>query len=104
MKFGKQFDFYKIPEWSEFYFDYISIKKLLKYLDKRRHKNKTKKKLNQIHIEENDDNNDEESSIIENTDKNNIDSNANSNNITTYLIDENKEVKKAKKNQFIKIF
>ena len=97
MKFGKQFDFYKIPEWSEFYFDYISIKKLLKYLDKRRHKNKTKKKLKQIHIEENDDNNDEESSIIENTDKNNIDSNANSNNTTTYLIDENKEVKKAKK-------
>ena len=25
MKFGKQFEFYKIPEWSEFYFDYSGI-------------------------------------------------------------------------------
>ena len=50
MKFGKQFDFYKIPEWSEFYLDYISLKKLIKYLDKRRHKKRSKaiKKLSKF--------------------------------------------------------
>ncbi len=30
MKFGKQYEFHKIPEWSENYFDYIELKKLLK--------------------------------------------------------------------------
>ena len=44
MKFGKQFEFYKIPEWSEFYFDYSGIKTVLKFLDKRRIKKKTIKK------------------------------------------------------------
>ena len=30
MKFGKQFDFHKIPEWSEYYLDYRLLKKILK--------------------------------------------------------------------------
>jgi SPX domain protein involved in polyphosphate accumulation len=30
MKFGIQFDFHKIPEWSEYYLDYKILKKLLK--------------------------------------------------------------------------
>ena len=45
MKFGKQFEFYKIPEWSEFYFDYNGIKTVLKFLDKRRIKKKQLKKI-----------------------------------------------------------
>ena len=67
MKFGKQFDFYKIPEWSEFYLDYISLKKLIKYLDKRRHKKRSKaiKKLKQIHIKDEEESNEEESSYLE---------------------------------------
>ena len=45
MKFGKQFEFYKIPEWSEFYFDYNGIKTVIKFLDPRRKKKKQLKKL-----------------------------------------------------------
>ena len=48
MKFGKQFEFYKIPEWSEFYFDYSGIKTVLKFIDKRRVKKKQLKKLKTI--------------------------------------------------------
>ena len=48
MKFGKQFEFYKIPEWSEFYFDYSGIKTVLKFLDKRRIKKKQLKKIKTI--------------------------------------------------------
>lgn len=33
MKFGKQFELYKIPEWFEYYFDYEGIKLILKFLD-----------------------------------------------------------------------
>ena len=45
MKFGKQFEFYKIPEWSEYYFDYSGIKTVLKFLDPRRRKKKQLRKL-----------------------------------------------------------
>ena len=75
MKFGKQFDFYKIPEWAEYYFDYRTLKKLIKYLDKRRNKkNKASKKLEQLGVNEHSDtedehgnNKDDESYFIENT-------------------------------------
>ena len=30
MKFGKQFEFHKIPEWSDNYLDYLELKLLLK--------------------------------------------------------------------------
>ncbi len=37
MKFGKQYDFHKIPEWSEFYLDYRNLKGYLKrFKDKHR--------------------------------------------------------------------
>lgn len=39
MKFGIQFDFHKIPEWSEHYFDYKALKRMLK---------KYVKKLNEL--------------------------------------------------------
>ena len=48
MKFGKQFEFYKIPEWSEYYLDYNGIKTIIKFLDKRRYKKKQLKKLKTI--------------------------------------------------------
>ena len=48
MKFGKQFEFYKIPEWSEYYLDYNGIKTIIKFLDKRRFKKKQLKKLKTI--------------------------------------------------------
>jgi SPX domain protein involved in polyphosphate accumulation len=32
MKFGSQFDFHKIPEWSEYYLDYEYLKRVLKSL------------------------------------------------------------------------
>lgn len=35
MKFGVQFDFHKIPEWSEFYLNYKALKKLLKEMIKK---------------------------------------------------------------------
>ena len=35
MKFGKQYELYKIPEWFEYYFDYKGIKLVLKFLDNR---------------------------------------------------------------------
>jgi hypothetical protein len=38
MKFGRQFDFHKIPEWSEFYFDYKALKKELKRIQQIRRK------------------------------------------------------------------
>jgi hypothetical protein len=34
MKFGKQYDFHKIPEWSENYLDYEYLKSLLKEISK----------------------------------------------------------------------
>jgi SPX domain protein involved in polyphosphate accumulation len=40
MKFGKQYEFHKIPEWSEHYFDYNKVKKLLKEF-KNKHRNGT---------------------------------------------------------------
>ena len=45
MKFGRQFESYKIPEWFEYYFDYKGIKTVLKFLDNRPMK---KKKLNKL--------------------------------------------------------
>ena len=48
MKFGKQFEFYKIPEWSEYYLDYQGIKTYIKFLDKRRLKKKQLKKIKKI--------------------------------------------------------
>ncbi len=48
MKFGKQFIFYKIPEWSEFYFDYAAVKTILKFLDNRKNKKKGLKKLKKL--------------------------------------------------------
>ena len=48
MKFGKQFEFYKIPEWSEYYLDYDGIKTVIKFLDKRRLKKKQLKKIKKI--------------------------------------------------------
>ena len=48
MKFGKQFEFYKIPEWSEFYFDYNGVKTVLKFIDIRRDKKKQIKKLKKL--------------------------------------------------------
>ena len=32
MKFAENFAFYKIPEWSEYYFDYYSLKLILYYI------------------------------------------------------------------------
>ena len=29
MRFAKQFDFHKIPEWSEHYFDYLTLRLLI---------------------------------------------------------------------------
>ena len=48
MKFGKQFESYKIPEWSEYYFDYQGIKTVLKFIDKRISKKKKVKKLQKL--------------------------------------------------------
>ena len=48
MKFGKNFVFYKIPEYSEYYFDYFSVKLFLRFLDNRRKKKKRKKKLQKL--------------------------------------------------------
>ena len=48
MKFGKQFAFYKIPEWSEFYFDYIGVKTVLKFIDPRRQKKNSVKKMKKL--------------------------------------------------------
>ena len=99
MKFGKQFDFYKIPEWSEFYLDYISLKKLIKYLDKRRHKKRSKaiKKLKQIHIKDEEDSNEEESSYLEHEHEQHSESNISSGK------EENVEVQKAKEIQLEKL-
>ena len=48
MKFGKQFAFYKIPEWSEYYLDYAAIKTILKFIDNRKNKKKGLKKLKKL--------------------------------------------------------
>ena len=48
MKFGKQFDLYKIPEWFEYYFDYEGIKLMLKFLDIRPIKAKKLKTLQMV--------------------------------------------------------
>ena len=45
MKFGKQFEFYKIPEWYEYYYDYQGIKYVLNLLDIRPKKRKKLKSL-----------------------------------------------------------
>ena len=48
MKFGKQFELYKIPEWIEYYFDYKGLKLVLKFLDNRPVKRKQLKALQTI--------------------------------------------------------
>ena len=48
MKFGKQFELYKIPEWFEYYFDYKGLKLILKFLDNRPVKRKKLKALQMI--------------------------------------------------------
>ena len=48
MKFGKQFELYKIPEWFEYYFDYEGIKLILKFLDIRPTKAKKLKTLQMV--------------------------------------------------------
>ena len=48
MKFGRQFELYKIPEWLEYYFDYKGIKIILKFLDYRPVKRKKLKALQMI--------------------------------------------------------
>ena len=48
MKFGKQFELYKIPEWIEYYFDYKGLKLVLKFLDNRPVKRKQLKALQMI--------------------------------------------------------
>ena len=48
MKFGQQLELYKIPEFSEYYLDYIGIKIVLKFLDIRTLKKKTLKKIKKI--------------------------------------------------------
>ena len=45
MKFGRQLELYKIPEWYEYYYDYKGIKTVLKFLDNRPKKRKKLKKL-----------------------------------------------------------
>ena len=45
MKFGKNFSFYKIPEFAEYYFDYNSVKLFLRFIDNRSNKKSTLKKL-----------------------------------------------------------
>ena len=45
MKFGKQFEFYKIPEWYEYYYDYKTIRYVLNLLDIRPKKRKKLKAL-----------------------------------------------------------
>jgi len=48
MKFGKQYELYKIPEWFEFYFDYKGLKLILQFLDNRPIKKKKLKALQMI--------------------------------------------------------
>ena len=43
MKFGKKFVYYKVPEWAEHYLDYYSLKTILKFIDNRRSKKRSKK-------------------------------------------------------------
>ena len=47
MKFGKQFELYKIPEWYEYYYDYKGLKIVLKFLDNRP---KKRRKLTQLKL------------------------------------------------------
>ena len=56
MKFGKNFTFYKIPEYSEYYLDYYSMKLFLRFIDNRRNKKKGLKKLQSLRhkLSEND--------------------------------------------------
>jgi SPX domain protein involved in polyphosphate accumulation len=51
MKFGQQYDFHKIPEWSENYLDYDYLKKSLKALTQtfKSSKNFINKPLEEIH-------------------------------------------------------
>ena len=44
MKFGKNIVFYKILKYSEYYFDYFSVKLFIRLLDNRRKKKKKLKK------------------------------------------------------------
>ena len=48
MKFGKQFELYKIPEFFEYYFDYEGIKIILDFLDIRTIKMKKLKSLQMV--------------------------------------------------------
>ena len=45
MKFGRQLESYKIPEWYEYYFDYNGLKTVLKFLDNRPQKKRKLKIL-----------------------------------------------------------
>ena len=48
MKFGKKFIHYQIPEWTEYYLDYFSLKTLLKFIDNRKIKRNGVKKLKKL--------------------------------------------------------
>ena len=50
MKFGRQLETYKIPEWFEYYLDYNGIKTILKFLDNRPTKRKKLKKLKMLKL------------------------------------------------------
>ena len=48
MKFGRQLETYKIPEWFEYYLDYNGLKTVLKFLDIRPAKRKKLKILKML--------------------------------------------------------
>ena len=48
MKFGKQFELYKIPEWFEYYFDFKGLEIILQFLDNRPIKRKELRALKKI--------------------------------------------------------
>ena len=50
MKFGKQLETYKIPEWFEYYLDYNGLKTVLKFLDIRSRKRKKLKILKMLKL------------------------------------------------------
>ena len=92
MKFGKQFEFYKIPEWSEYYLDYLELKIILKILDTRK-KRKFKPPLKVLKAIINRENKDLNTSFnYENND-------ASSSNMTTILKDD-EEIEKLNKINF----
>ena len=80
MKFGKQFEFYKIPEWSEYYLDYLELKIILKILDNRK-KRKFKPPLKILKAIINRENKDLNTSV-------NYENSETSSNMTTILKDD----------------